>query len=185
MHYTPALKRVIQATLPVYIKLYGVNVNIYAPTNNFDSAAQNFGNLDFTESAIFSGKVLIPSLLVKRSPNVSTMFDFNEGEHVLYATTKIPMYSKVVLTESHELSQYIIKEPQETEDVADGSIYFKYVLIPSAELLDRPEINSVADQVLVDEDLQSQNPVFTESIEGNEIPKPTVTPSTVLKYKRL
>lgn len=167
MNYTPGLKSLVRSKISVATSLFGVKVHVYAPVDDLGSAFQNYGDLKYGSSPIFNGKLLIPRLLVKRSPNAYTNFDFVEDESLAYSLALFPRFSKVILNERNELSSFIIDDTIETEDVQLGNIYYKYSLIPSSELLSRGRTSNSEQVINFEENEIVSDPVFTSSIKEN------------------
>lgn len=182
MLYSSPVQKLINAQLPVFIKLYGVNVKVYSPKDSHESAAQNMhANIEYMEEPLFSEKMLIPSLLVKRSENMYSMFDFVEGEHFVWTEKMLPPYSKLILDESRELSSFIVNGFQQTEDVNFGGIYNRFALIPSADLLNRQPLINKLGTIITEEEALALDREFEQAIDGNitpdtkeSIPVPTI-----------
>lgn len=170
MHYTLGLDKVVSVNIKYATLLYGVNVEIYAPVDDFDGALQAYGDLKYSREPVYDGKLLIPEYLYRNSANSYASGDFTEDTYSAYSRNLYPKFSKVVVTEVKDLLSFIIVDTQDFRDSSQKELYYTYKLIPSSQLLNRDgSIQNLSEVQEYKEDTLLDDPDYLSITDLNQI----------------
>lgn len=183
MHYTLGLDKLVNVNLKYATKLYGVNVEVYPAMNDLNSGLQSYGDVKYSETSIYSGKLLIPEYLYRVSNNPYGFSDFTDTQFSAFSKIQFPKFSKVIITEIRDLVSFIISDAKDTRDSSLATIFYEYTLIPSSQILVRPELDNLKD-VMEDQEDQELDQEFNKFLQANNEQSNTPVESQV-KYKRL
>lgn len=181
MDLSNAFKSVSQAALIASTNLWGVNVKVFTPLDLNDSGFQNYGDIRYSETPVFEGKLLVPELIEKYSVNSNTNLDYFEDKYTIWSPILFPRMSKIQVLEDQIITSGIINEVNKMSANRSTIIYYKYDIIPSSSFVKQIDLSDSEDFEL---DIVNANQGFLESING-EITLPTSTPSTSIKYNKL
>lgn len=185
MHFGDAIKKQIAAQLKVAEKIYGADVLVFAPTEA-DVGVRDSSPVAYETDPIYSGKLLIPQLIINSAASAMTQFNFTpDAEYTCQSVVGFPKYSKIIVTDDDQVTSLTISYVNPIKDADKGVLYFQYELTPSTTIpTGHAELDTRRLAIIADEDEFEAAASAFDSIDEDIMPASDPEP-TPMVYKRI
>jgi len=174
MHYGDVIKRQAQAQLRVAERIYGLDVEIYAPASA-DEGVRDSSPDSYQPDPYFKGKLLIPELIIYNGSNSSSRFQFEPNvDYTAQSFTRFPKYSRVMAVDDHHLVSLVILFVNPVLDADRGVLYYEYTMqsstiVPTNSTGFSPELRNgiIADEQAFDAALEELESIDEDILESD------------------